>query len=102
MRPNWELSGTRSKGYASCTWKFSEDILTHPGLYGKRVTKVLKFKARFTVVGFVPSKGRAKALMSQVPPESILQGAELVMGFSSRNFLRDLWGVDIRRAWSGS
>jgi hypothetical protein len=71
-------------------------------LYGKRVTKVLKFRARFTVVGFAPSKGRAKALMSQVPPESILQGAELLMGFSSRSSLRHLWGVDIKREWSGS
>jgi hypothetical protein len=37
----------------------------------------------------IPSRGKARAFMSHVPPASILQGAELVIGSFSSNFLMD-------------
>jgi len=46
----------------------------------------------FIVEGFMYSRGRAKALISHVPPESILQGAEVFMGLWSRSLL--ILGID--------
>ena len=62
--------------YSSWMEKPSDIIRTLPFLYGSRVTVVLMSSARLTVVGSMHSYGRAMALMSQVPPQSILHGAD--------------------------
>jgi hypothetical protein len=47
-----------------------------------------------TVTGLIFSKGRARALISQVPPESIRQGADASTGLRSRIFFMD-WNMNL-------
>ena len=52
--------------------------------------------AKFNVAGLVLSRGRDSDLMSHVPPESILHGAEAVMGAFSRYLFIHKAELDIR------
>ena len=56
------------------------------------MTFVLRVTAMLTVTGTMQAIGRAKALISHVPPESILQGADAAKKRRSKILLT---GVDV-------
>ena len=85
--------GTKGRFPIACSSELEKPwdaIFTHPSLKGESVTRDRRFKAIFIVRGSSLSSGRAMALISHVPPESILQGAEASIFSFSRIFLTDL------------